>query len=55
MLFKEVVKLINEQIKKKMYATNLFLSMSSCCYANSLDGVGDFLFEHEIHECNTDK
>ncbi|MCW1694691.1 non-heme ferritin, partial [Campylobacter jejuni] len=42
MLSKEVVKLLNEQINKEMYAANLYLSMSSWCYENSLDGAGAF-------------
>ncbi|HEG5689900.1 TPA: ferritin, partial [Campylobacter jejuni] len=29
MLSKEVIKLLNEQINKEMYAANLYLSMSS--------------------------
>ncbi|MDO4674009.1 ferritin [Campylobacter sp.] len=50
MLSKEVVKLLNEQINKEMYAANLYLSMSSWCYENSLDGAGLFLFEHASEE-----
>lgn len=50
MLLKEVVKLLNEQINKEMYASNLYLSMSSWCYENSLDGAGLFLFNHASEE-----
>lgn len=50
MLSKQVVKLLNEQINKEMYAANLYLSMSSWCYENSLDGAGLFLFEHAGEE-----
>ncbi|HEG4588425.1 TPA: non-heme ferritin [Campylobacter jejuni] len=50
MLSKEVVKLLNEQINKEMYAANLYLSMSSWCYENSLDGAGAFLFAHASEE-----
>ncbi|MCX2682382.1 ferritin [Campylobacter sp. MIT 21-1685] len=50
MLSKEVIKLLNEQINKEMYAANLYLSMSSWCYENSLDGAGLFLFGHAGEE-----
>lgn len=50
MLSKEVVKLLNEQINKEMYAANLYLSMSSWCYENSFDGAGAFLFSHASEE-----
>jgi len=50
MLSKEVVRLLNEQINKELYAANLYLSMSSWCYENSFDGAGLFLFEHASEE-----
>lgn len=50
MLSKQVVKLLNEQIAKEMYAANLYLSMSSWCYENSYDGAGAFLFKHAGEE-----
>ena len=50
MLSKKVVDLLNEQINKEMYAANLYLSMSSWCYENSLDGAGLFLFQHASEE-----
>ncbi|MCW1360979.1 ferritin [Campylobacter sp. US33a] len=50
MLSKEVIKLLNEQINKEMYAANLYLSMSSWCYENSFDGAGLFLFQHASEE-----
>ncbi len=50
MLSKEVVKLLNEQIAKEMFAANLYLSMSSWCFENSYDGAGAFLFEHAGEE-----
>ena len=37
MLSNEVMKLLNEQINKEMYAANLYLAMSSWCYENSFD------------------
>ncbi len=46
MLTKEVIALLNEQINKEMFASNLYLSMSSWCYENSYDGAGDFLMAH---------
>lgn len=50
MLSKEVVQKLNEQVVKEMYAANLYLSMSSWCYANRLDGAGKFLFDHAAEE-----
>ncbi|EOX1263847.1 ferritin [Campylobacter upsaliensis] len=50
MLSSEVVKLLNEQINKEMYAANLYLAMSSWCYENSFDGAGAFLFAHASEE-----
>ncbi|WP_334081781.1 ferritin-like domain-containing protein, partial [Helicobacter typhlonius] len=39
MVLENVVKMLNEQIAKEMYAANLYLSMSSWCYENSFDGA----------------
>ncbi len=50
MISNEIVKLLNEQIAKEMYAANLYLSMSSWCYENSFDGAGLFLFQHADEE-----
>lgn len=50
MLTPDVVKLLNEQIMKEMYAANLYLSMSSWCYEHSFDGAGKFLFDHAGEE-----
>ncbi|CBG40689.1 ferritin [Helicobacter mustelae] len=50
MLSKEVVKMLNQQIVKEMYAANLYLSMSSWCYEKSFDGAGGFLFNHAGQE-----
>ncbi|ANV98186.1 ferritin [Helicobacter enhydrae] len=52
MLSQEIVRKLNEQVAKEMYAANLYLSMSSWCYANSLDGAGKFLFDHAAEESN---
>lgn len=50
MLSKEIVKKLNEQVAKEMYAANLYLSMSSWCYSHRFDGTGQFLFEHASEE-----
>lgn len=50
MLSKEVTALLNEQIEKEMFASNLYLSMSSWCFENSYDGAGQFLFQHAGEE-----
>ena len=50
MLSKKVVDLLNEQINKEMYAANLYLSMSSWYYENSLYGAWLFLFHHSSEE-----
>ena len=50
MIKTEIVKMLNEQIAKEMYAANLYLSMSSWCYENSFDGAGLFLFQHADEE-----
>lgn len=50
MISSDIVKMLNEQIAKEMYAANLYLSMSSWCYENSFDGAGIFLFQHADEE-----
>ena len=50
MITQDIVKLLNEQIAKEMFAANLYLSMSSWCYENSFDGAGLFLFQHADEE-----
>ena len=50
MVSSDVVRMLNEQIAKEMYAANLYLSMSSWCYENSFDGAGLFLFQHAGEE-----
>lgn len=50
MLSKVVIEKLNEQINKEMYSANLYLSMSSWCYAQGFDGAGDFLFAHADEE-----
>lgn len=50
MLSAEVVNLLNEQVRKEMFASNLYLNMSSWCYKNHFDGAGEFLFTHAQEE-----
>lgn len=50
MILESIVKLLNDQIAKEMYAANLYLSMSSWCYEHSFDGAGLFLFQHADEE-----
>lgn len=50
MLSNDVIKRLNEQIKKEIYASNLYLSMSSWCFKNGFDGAGQFLFIHADEE-----
>lgn len=50
MLSTEVVNLLNEQVKKEMFASNLYLNMSSWCFKNHFDGAGEFLFNHAQEE-----
>lgn len=50
MLSKEVIQKLNDQINKEMYASNLYLSMGSWCYAQGFDGSGEFLFAHANEE-----
>lgn len=50
MLSNEVVDLLNEQVKKEMFASNLYLNMSSWCFKNHFDGAGEFLFNHAQEE-----
>ena len=50
MLSKEVIARLNDQVAKEMFASNLYLSMSSWCYTHRFDGAGAFLFEHASQE-----
>lgn len=50
MISSDIIKMLNNQIAKEMYAANLYLSMSSWCYENSFDGAGLFLFQHADEE-----
>lgn len=50
MISKNIVELLNKQIAQEMFASNLYLSMSSWCYLNSYDGAGAFLFAHAGEE-----
>lgn len=50
MLLNEVIIRLNEQIKKEMEASTLYLSMSSWCFKNRFDGAGQFLFVHADEE-----
>lgn len=50
MLSKEVTRLLNSQIQKEMFSSNLYLNMSSWCYENSFDGAGLFLSDHAEEE-----
>ncbi len=50
MLTQETIGLLNQQVAKEMYASNLYLSMSSWCYEHSFDGAGLFLFDHAGEE-----
>lgn len=52
MLSQEVIKKLNDQVAKEMFASNLYLSMSSWCFRNRFDGAGQFLFEHAGEESN---
>lgn len=50
MLPKSVIEKLNQQINKEMYSSNLYLSMSSWCYAHGFEGAGAFLFDHADEE-----
>lgn len=50
MLSNEIINKLNEQIKKEMEASILYLSMSSWCFKNRFDGAGKFLFIHADEE-----
>lgn len=50
MLLDEVIDKLNDQIKKEMEASILYLSMSSWCFRNHFDGAGQFLFIHADEE-----
>lgn len=50
MLSSEVIELLNSQIAKEMYASNLYLSMGGWCFKNRFDGAGEFLLQHAEEE-----
>lgn len=50
MLSDKIVKRLNEQVAKEMFAANLYLSMSSWCYKNKFEGAGEFLSVHASEE-----
>ena len=52
MLSKEIVKMLNEQIAKEMYASNLYIGIGAWCFANRFNGAGTFLFDHAKEESN---
>lgn len=50
MLSKEMLAMLNEQIAKEAYSSNLYLAMSSWCHVNALSGAGNFLGQHADEE-----
>ncbi|SKB71572.1 MULTISPECIES: ferritin [Soonwooa] len=42
MVTEKIINLINEQITKEQYAAQLYLSMSAWCYAQDLEGIGNY-------------
>jgi len=50
MLSTKILKKLNEQIKLEHFASNLYLSMSSWCQAQGLDGSAFFLLKHSEEE-----
>ncbi|MGK0256166.1 MAG: ferritin [Arcobacteraceae bacterium] len=50
MLKEEILKKLNEQINLEHYSSNLYLSMSSWCKAQGLDGAAGFLIAHSNEE-----
>ncbi|NOU59715.1 non-heme ferritin [Marinifilum caeruleilacunae] len=50
MLNSSILNKLNEQIKLEHFASNLYLSMSSWCKAQGLDGAADFLLKHSLEE-----
>ena len=50
MLKKEVLDKLNHQINLEHFASNLYLSMSSWCKAQGLNGAAKFLQEHSKEE-----
>lgn len=50
MLKKEVLDKLNHQINLEHFSSNLYLSMSSWCKAQGLDGAAKFLAEHSTEE-----
>ena len=50
MLKKEVLDKLNHQINLEHFSSNLYLSMSSWCKAQGLDGAAKFLADHSKEE-----
>lgn len=50
MLKQEVLNKLNNQINLEHFSSNLYLSMSSWCKSQSLDGAAKFLAEHSNEE-----
>lgn len=50
MLNKKVVQKFNEQINHEMFASNLYLQMSSWCAAHGFEGAAGFLAQHAQEE-----
>lgn len=50
MLKKEVLDKLNHQINLEHFSSNLYLSMSSWCKAQGLDGAAAFLADHSKEE-----
>lgn len=42
MVTEKIIDLINKQITKEQYAAQLYLSMSAWCYAQDLEGIGNY-------------
>ena len=50
MLSNEMTKRLNEQAKKEMQASNLYLSMAYWCLNNKFDGAGEFFIKQSEEE-----
>lgn len=50
MLSENVLALLNKQIAKEAYSSNLYLSMSAWCQHHGFTGAGEFLFYHAQEE-----
>jgi ferritin len=50
MLSETMVDKLNQQIRREMYSSNLYVQMSSWCYHNGLEGCAAFLRKHAEEE-----